>query len=243
MPLQILAPVRLPDPAAVVSIVNPTGGLLGGDRLSIEVTAGRDAHACLITPSATRIARTAGPPAEQDVRLGIDPGGCLEWLPDHTIPSAGSAYRQRVDVDLAPGARLILVEGFAAGRVARGEAWGFARLESAIRVREGARWVLYDRFVLGPGGPWTSLGCAEGHPYFGSAVVVGPGNLAALARAVTATLAEGEARGGAALSPRGGLVARVLAPTAPALIAALDTVAALARRALLDLPPLPRRRL
>ena len=243
VPLQVLAPVRLPDPAAVVSILNPTGGLLGGDRLTIEVGVGPDAHACLTTPSATRIARTNGPVAEQDVRLAIDAGGCLEWLPDHTIPSAGSAFRQRIDVDLAPGARLILVDGFAAGRVARGEAWRFARLESAISVREGSRWIIHDRFALGPGGPWASLGCAEGHPYFGSAVVVGTGNLAALACAITAALDEGEVTGGAALGPRGGLVARVLAPTAPALIVALETVAALARRELLGLPPLPRRRL
>lgn len=243
MPLQVLAPVRLPDPAVVVSILNPTGGLLGGDRLSIEVAVGRGAHACLTTPSATRISRTNGPVAEQNVRLAIGPGGCLEWLPDHTIPSAGSAFRQRIEVDLAPDARLILADGFAAGRVARGEAWRFARLESAISVREGSRWIIHDRFALGPDGPWASLGCAEGHPYFGSLVVVGPVNLAALARAITAALEEGGAMGGAAPGPRGGLIARVLAPSAPALVTALDALAALARRELLGLPPLPRRRL
>lgn len=242
-PLHVLAPVRLPDAAAVVSMLNPTGGLLGGDRLVIEVAVGPGAHACLITPSATRVARTNGPTAEQDVRLGVGPGGCLEWLPDHTIPAAGSAFRQRIDVDLAPGARLIAVDGFAAGRVARGEAWKFAQLDSAISVREGPRLILHDRFALGPDGPWNSLGCAEGHPYFGSAIVVGPGNLAALARAITTTLREDGVPGGAAPGPRGGLVTRILAPSAPALISALDAVAALARRELLDLPPLPRRRL
>jgi urease accessory protein len=243
VPLQVLAPMRLPDPAAVVSILNPTGGLLGGDRLAIEVVLERGAHACLTTPSSTRVARTDGPTAEQDVRLAVGPEGCLEWLPEHTIPAAGSALRQRIDVDLAPGARLILVDGFAAGRVARGEAWQFAWLESAISVREGSRWVLHDRFALGPDGPWDSLGCAEGHPYFGSAVIVGPGALGPLAGAIKATLGALGVTAGAAPGPRGGLVARVLAPTAPALVTALDTLAALARRALLDLPPLARRRL
>ena len=136
----------------------------------------------------------------------------------------------------------MLVEGFAAGRVARGEAWRFRRLESALRVREGARLIFHDRFVLAPGGPWAAVGCAEGHPYFGSAVVVGPGPLDSLARAITAALADLGVPGGAAPGPRGGLVARVLAPAAPALVTALDAIAGLARRALLDLPPLPRRR-
>src|SRR5262249_59301213 len=34
LPLQVLAPVALDDPAAVVSLLNPTGGALGGDRLA-----------------------------------------------------------------------------------------------------------------------------------------------------------------------------------------------------------------
>ncbi|HZN50301.1 MAG TPA: urease accessory protein UreD, partial [Methylomirabilota bacterium] len=60
LPLQALAPVALDDPSAVVSILNPTGGLVGGDRLSIDVEATADAHAVLTTPSATRVYRTDG---------------------------------------------------------------------------------------------------------------------------------------------------------------------------------------
>jgi urease accessory protein len=243
VPLQILAPVRLDDPAAVVSMLNPTGGLLGGDRVAIEVAVGRGAHACLTTPSATRVYRTRGPAAEQDVRLRVDAGGALEWRPDHTIPSAGSAFRQRIDVDLALDARLILVDAFAAGRVARGEAWRFTSLESALAVRAGARVILLDRFVLGPRGPWAALGCADGHPYFGSIVVAGPGDLSELAGALTAMPVVGGVAVGAAPGARGGLVARVLAVSAPALLGALDTACGLARRAVLGLSPLALRKL
>ena len=45
LPLQVLAPVALDDPAAIVSILNPTGGLVGGDRLSIDVHAAADRRA------------------------------------------------------------------------------------------------------------------------------------------------------------------------------------------------------
>ncbi len=243
VPLQILAPIRLDDPAAVVSMLNPTGGLLGGDRLVIDVSVGCDAHACLTTPSSTRVYRTSGPAAEQDVRLRVEAGAALEWLPDHTIPSAGSAFRQRIDVGLAPDARLILVDAFAAGRVARGEAWKFARLESAITIREGPRWILHDRFALAPGGPWASRGCSDGHPYFGAVFVAGPGDLRDLARAMTAALDGRGVVAGAAAGPRGGLVARVLAADAPALLGALDTLSALGRRAVLGLPSLSLRKL
>jgi urease accessory protein len=242
-PLQVLAPVHLDDPAAVVSMLNPTGGVLGGDRLAIDASVGSRAHACLTTPSATRVYRTSGPVAEQDVRLRVGAGAALEWLPDHTVPSAGSAFRQRIDVDVAPDARLILVDAFAAGRVARGEAWTFARLESAITIREGPRWILHDRFVLEPGGPWASRGGTDGHPYFGAVFAAGPGDLRDLARAMTAALQRPGVRGAAAPGPRGGLVARVLGADAPALLGAIDTLAALARRALLGLPALALRKL
>jgi urease accessory protein len=243
VPLQILAPVRLDDPAAVVSMLNPTGGVLGGDRLAIDVSVGCGAHACLTTPSATRVYRTSGPTAEQDVRLRVEAGGALEWLPDHTVPSAGAAFRQRIDVDLAPDARLILVDAFAAGRVARGEAWTFARLESAITIREGPRWILHDRFALQPGGPWTSCGGTDGYPYFGAVFVVGPGDLRDLARAMTAAVEGTGLRAVAAPGPRGGLVARVLAADAPSLLGGLGLLSALARRGVLALPALALRKL
>ncbi len=44
LPLQVLAPVALDDPAAVVSLLNPTGGVLGGDRLAIDVVLGEPAR-------------------------------------------------------------------------------------------------------------------------------------------------------------------------------------------------------
>jgi len=128
LPLQVLAPVALDDPAAVVSILNPTGGLVGGDRLAIDVRAGAGAHAVLTTPSATRVYRADGPPTLQTVRLSVGPRAVVEWVPDHIIPFAGSALRQSIEIELDASGGLILVDAFAAGRVAAGEGWRFARL-------------------------------------------------------------------------------------------------------------------
>src|SRR5207247_544030 len=60
LPLQVLAPLALDDRAAVVSVLNPTGGLVGGDRLAIDVVVGPAAHACLTTPSATQVYGAGG---------------------------------------------------------------------------------------------------------------------------------------------------------------------------------------
>jgi urease accessory protein len=234
-----MAPVGLDDSAAVVSVLNPTGGLVGGDRLVIDVEVGLEAHACLTTPSATKVYRASGRAAVQEVRLRLGPDAALEWVPDHTIPFAASAFRQSVDVELGAGARLILVDAFAAGRVARGEAWRFALLESALRIRDGVGWLLIDRFRLTGDARWAGLGGTEDAAYFATVVVLGDVDVDALARQVMGRLGTSVAVG--RLARRGALL-RCLVPDAPALARSLDAVWSLARRALFGLAPLALRK-
>jgi len=55
LPLQALEPVDLDGTgAATLLVLNPTGGVLGGDRLETRVELGPGSHVCLSTPSATR---------------------------------------------------------------------------------------------------------------------------------------------------------------------------------------------
>jgi urease accessory protein len=248
LPLQVLAPVALDDAAAIVSILNPTGGLAGGDRLAIDVHAAAGSHAVLTTPSATRVYRTDGEGTQQTVRLTLGPGAVVEWVPDHTIPFAGSVFRQTIDVDLDETAALILIDGFAAGRIARGEAWRFRRLDSAVSVRDRHGVIAYDRFDLrgrdtGGGTAWDGLGFAESHPYFASITVVGTFERERFAADVERLEArDGAARVAAGVLARRGALVRCLATTAPALADTLAACWSLARRALLDLPPLALRK-
>jgi urease accessory protein len=222
-------------------MLNPTGGVLGGDRLSVEVDVGDGAHACVTTPSATRIYRTERGPAEQTVRLTVGAGASLEWVPDHTIPFPGSALRQSVEADVGEGAALVVVDAWAAGRIVRGEAWQFARIDSAITVRDGRGLVLHDRFVLPAGIAADGLGLAEASPYFASVVAVADHGIDRLAEALAHLTVDGATLGAAHL-PRRGLLVRCLAATAPALGDALGAAWTLARREILGEPPLSLRK-
>src|SRR3990172_4140575 len=63
LPLQALEPISLEGGGSVcLTLLNPTGGVLGGDRLQAEIAVGPGAHVCLTTPSATRAYRAPGPP-------------------------------------------------------------------------------------------------------------------------------------------------------------------------------------
>src|SRR5258708_21664102 len=63
LPLQALTPLTLADGASYLMLLNPTGGVLGGDHLVTEIELEAGTHACLTTPSATRIYRTTEKPS------------------------------------------------------------------------------------------------------------------------------------------------------------------------------------
>jgi urease accessory protein len=237
--LQVLTPLALDGTALVVSMLNPTGAVLGGDRLAIDVDARAGSHALLTTPSATKVYRSDGPAAEQCVRLTVAAGAVVEWVPDHTIPFAGAAYRQRLSACVGADATLIVVDAFSAGRVARGERWRFRRLESALTVTDDAGFLLHDRFVLeGGDARWDGLGFTEGAPYFATVAVVAPAAVETLASAVSeaARVVPG-ARVGVGRLPRRGILVRCLADTAPVLGDAVRASWAAVRAVALGAPP------
>lgn len=243
LPLQVLAPIPLDDAAAVVSMLNPTGGVLGGDRLTVEIDIGAGAHACLTTPSATRVYRTAGAPAAQTVRVRLAAGAVCEWVPDHTIPSPGAILDQDLAFEVAEGATLLAVDAWAAGRVARGEAWTFTRLSSALRVDDAGGPLLHDRFVLAGGRDWSSRGFTDGHAYFATLALITDADLDDFVEGLPFVAPGGGAVTlGAARLPRRGALVRCVARGAPELTAALHAAWTLARGAVLGAPPLALRK-
>ena len=218
LPLQVMAPLALADAGLVVSLLNPTGCVLGGDHLRIDVRAGAGSHALLTTPSATKVHRADGPAAVQEIDLTVAEGAVLEWVPDHTIPHTGAAFRQRLRAHVAPDATLIVADAFAVGRVARGERFRFRSLESALTVTDDEGWVLHDRFLLRGDPGWAGLGFCEGAPYVATIAVVTPAPLEKVVRAAVDTLGTvAGVRGGVGRLPRRGILVRCLAQTAPAL--------------------------
>jgi urease accessory protein len=248
LPLQALEPVDLDGTgAATLFLLNPTGGVLGGDRLETRVELGAGSRVCLSTPSATRVYRSAGLPAVQRVTFHVAEGAALEYLPDHVIPSPGARFIQSVDLCLAPGAAAILCDAWAAGRAARGEAWRFDLLDTGTTARDREGLLFKDRVVLGGAQGWGGLGAAEGMAYVATVSCLAPAHagLDALGEALTRTLAglaAGVTAGVTALA-RGGIVARILAPSAPALQRAVDASWATCRHNLWGLPPLALRKL
>lgn len=227
--------------AATLFLLNPTGGVLGGDRLETRVELGAGSHVCLSTPSATRVHRSAGLPAVQRMIVRIEEGAAFEYVPDHVIPSPGARLIQSVEVDLAPGASAILCDAWAAGRAARGEAWRFDLLESGSVVRDREGLLFKDRVVLSGARGWGGLGAAEDMPYAATVACLAPSHagLDELAADVASALAVGapDANAGVTTLARGGVIARILARSAPALLRAVEASWTACRMGLWRLPP------
>jgi urease accessory protein len=134
LPLQVLSPLTLDDGTSYLLLLNPTGGVLGGDHLHTEITLEENASVCLSTPSATRIYRTAAAPAEIDTVLRVASNATIEYLPDHVIPHPGSSLRQSLHVEMSEGSRGIFLDTLAAGRAALSEQWNFRDYDSRTKV-------------------------------------------------------------------------------------------------------------
>ena len=262
LPLQALEPMDLDgDGVATLLLLNPTGGLLAGDRLETDVVLGAHSRVCLSTPSATRVYRSPGPAAVQRLTIEVGSGATLEWMPDHLIPSPGARLQQSTEIRLAADATLLYLDAWAVGRAARGEAWGFDLLDSSLLVRDEGGPLLRERSILTGRPPRDGLGGTEGFGYAATFMAMRPAGVAmrpaglamppagegwdelagALQAAVDAAGAGG--RAGVTTLGRGGVLARLLCPSAPALQAAVHALWGACRRRLLGLPPARLRKL
>ncbi|OWL96930.1 urease accessory protein [Deinococcus indicus] len=193
-PLMVIRPFELPCGTLMVFIVNPTGGVLGGDHAEIRVTVEGGARVLILTQSATRVQPSPdGRPATQDIRFQVAAGARLEFHPERTIPFAGSAFAQTLTAELESGAQFALTETLASGRVQTGERLAFASYESGVQVSVAGRRVYLDRQRLVPGPLTRAPGVWGGQDYQASGVFVGgpvpvdlPGTPGVLASGVSA---------------------------------------------------------
>ncbi|MDX2239202.1 MAG: urease accessory protein UreD [Leptolyngbyaceae cyanobacterium bins.302] len=155
-------------------ILHTAGGVVGGDRLSLNLDLQPRAHALVTTAAASKIYRSNGQEAQQEVRIQIAPNACLEWLPQETIVFEQAQYRQQMRVDLAPGATWMGWEITRFGRTARGEQFLAGEWRSHTEVWQGDRPLWIDRQWL-PGSEATffSPHALAGCPVVGSFACIG----------------------------------------------------------------------
>ncbi|MDY6802504.1 MAG: urease accessory protein UreD [Cyanobacteriota bacterium] len=102
-------------------ILHTAGGVVGGDRLSIDLHLRPETSALITTAAASKVYRSKGLLAKQNINIKVEEGACLEWLPQPLILFDAANYRQDLIVELAPGSSWLGWEIIRFGRSARGE--------------------------------------------------------------------------------------------------------------------------
>jgi len=223
-------------------LVNPSGGLVGGDQVSVEMQLHAGTHVLMTSPSANRVYRSLSKPAVQEVRLSVGPNARLEWLPEVTIPFAGSRFRQSIHVDLAAGATMVLWDAMASGRVATQERWAFASIENEICINISRGESLVERYRVVPDQLPESVGLVGSWDYVASLFVIGDAVDADVwyrLDIVLATILEqrpGLVLGAVSTPAAPGLVVKLVARSSPDLTETVEALWAAVRKELWDLP-------
>ncbi len=136
----------------LVHLHNVSGGVLAGDRLSLDIEAGPRTAVQITSTGSTRLYRhrEGAQDSVQHVTIAAREGALLEYLPDPLIPFAGSRHFQNVAIALDAGATLFWWEVQAPGRLAAGESFAYDRLRVRSSIRAGGRLILQEDFLLNP---------------------------------------------------------------------------------------------
>ncbi|WP_206682367.1 urease accessory protein UreD, partial [Dietzia sp. Cai40] len=259
-PLQVMRPLYV-DPVLphvpVTYLMSTGGGVVGGDRLDIDVRLADRSHSVITTQAATRIHRMDAGFATQDVALTLGAGAVCEWVPDPLIPYAGSRFQQRLRATIPEDAVLVVSDVLTAGRVARGERWAVDALVSQVELArpDGTPVVVDTTRIMGRAGAGVGAGVGAGQTgpdddmvtggsdAIGTLFVLAPGPAADLAASMRAAIGSSvgvrwdEVRCGVSTLPEGcGAWARVVGGSPEAVDAAVRAVWSAARKHVLGAP-------
>lgn len=182
-------------------LVHPPGGAAGGDSLHIDVVLETGTRAQITTPGAAKWYRSAGAFAEQRVRLTIQRGAILEWLPQESIVFDGAMADLELSIDLDGDAVFIGWDIVCLGRTASGERFSRGVVRHRISIRQGGAPVFIERGIIRGGSRiLASPAGLDGAPVFGTFFAVGAGVSDTLLNASRATLREADDDGEASVT-------------------------------------------
>jgi urease accessory protein len=147
-PLRVLFPQVPAGEVPEAALINTGGGVVGGDRLAIEIVAGAGTRLRATSQAAEKVYRSAGPASTLQVRLSAGQDAWLEWLPQETILFDRCSFRRQILLELAPSARLLAGEITILGRSAHGERLSSGSIRDRWAVRSGGRLLWADALRL-----------------------------------------------------------------------------------------------
>jgi urease accessory protein len=170
-PLTVQRPFYADDGLCHLYLLHPPGGMVAGDRLTIEATLEAGCEALLTTPAAGKCYRSDDRVAEQMVRLTVGDQAALEWLPQETIIFDGARLRSEMRIELGEASRFIGWDMLAFGRPSAGEMFNDGFVQAGWRVFKSGRPFHIERVLLDAAAVranWGLQGCSSCGTLFAS---------------------------------------------------------------------------
>ncbi|KAJ1941113.1 hypothetical protein FBU59_003594 [Linderina macrospora] len=171
-PLKLLSPEAVHNPdtrliPAVSYILSYGGGIVHGDQIHVDATAGSGSALLLLTQGSTKVyrQRPGRPPSYlknpkndskfdihqtyQTLVVDVQANAMVCLLPDPVTCFEHAKYNQRQVVRMADAsASLVLLDWVTSGRMSRGERWVFDKYLSVNAVLVGGKLVIRDALLL-----------------------------------------------------------------------------------------------
>jgi urease accessory protein len=138
-PLTVQRPFYPEQACCHVYLLHPPGGIVGGDRLDLQVVSEENSNGLMTTPGAAKYYLSAGDTAYVTQQFEVASGAHLEFLPQENIYFPGAQVSSKTSIDVASGSRFMLWEKHCFGRPANNELFSSGQLNSKIEVRHEGR--------------------------------------------------------------------------------------------------------
>lgn len=149
-PCRFLCPAQVHSGFPEAVSITTSGGLTGGDKIALDLGVEADGRATITTQAAEKLYRVL--PGEADISMSttinVGENGRCEWLAQEAILFNKSRLRRTLDIQLAPGAKLLAAESLVLGRSAMGEIFSEGAIHDAWRVWRGGDMIWADAFRL-----------------------------------------------------------------------------------------------
>ncbi len=161
---------------AYLFIMSPSGGILQGDRYTIDFTLKKNAIANISTQGATRIYKMDANYASQTININVEENCYLEFIPDQIIPYKHSRYYQRLTMKTHSSATLVYSEVVTPGRVAMGEFFSYdiLYLKTIGKTIDGKLQFVDSQLLEPSKNNFAKLGVLGEHTIFGSIYIMTP---------------------------------------------------------------------
>lgn len=105
-PLLVQRPFYPDGPTCHAVVLHPPAGIVGGDRLNVNVRCAKHASTLITTPGAARFYGSDGRQGYQRQQIELA-GGSLEWFPQDTIYFDRCVARQELSINIDRDSRFI----------------------------------------------------------------------------------------------------------------------------------------